>query len=114
MTPASGPPDEPVVPIEQLFYDDGKPGIVDGAGASASAIALIDGSIEALQALRTRPLGTPIALVEDEVVPIETLLYRGRAALDRAVELRDAVRGNPPDQGALDELLDLLELARAS
>lgn len=113
MTPASGPPDEPVVPIEQLFYDDGKPGIVDSGGASA--IALIDGSIAALQALRSNPLSKPIALAEDEVVPIETLLYRGRAALDRAVELRDAVRGtNPPDQGALDELFDLLELARAS
>lgn len=113
MSPTSGPPDEPVVPIEQLFYDDGRPGIVEGAGAGV--IALLDDSIAALVALRSKPLGQPIALAEDEVVEIETLLYRGRAALDRAVELRDAVRGaNPPDQGALDELFDLLELARAS
>jgi hypothetical protein len=112
MTSPSGPPNEPVIPIEQLFYDDGKPGIVDTM-VGERAIALLDGSIAALQALASNPLSKPIALAEDEVVPIETLLYRGRAALDRAVELREAVRASP-DKAALDELFDLLELARAS
>ena len=48
-------------------------------------------------------------------MPIESLLYRGRAALDRAVEIRDAMRraGPPTDPDALEELFDLLELARA-
>jgi hypothetical protein len=47
-------------------------------------------------------------------VPIESLLYRGRAALDRAVEIRDELRAAPTgNPTALDELFDLLELARA-
>jgi hypothetical protein len=46
---------------------------------------------------------------------MEALLYRGRAALDRAVEVRDAIRarGAPPVPEALEELFDLLDLARA-
>jgi len=56
-----------------------------------------------------------VPIPEDNVVPIDTLLYRGRAALDRAVEIRDELRrrGASSDQAALDELFDLLDLARA-
>ena len=62
---------------------------------------------------------------EMDVVPIESLLYRGRAALTRARELRETLRASlggdngggvgvaALDQGALDELLDLLDLAAA-
>ncbi len=80
-----------------------------------ASAALIDTSIAALDALATTPLAQPAVLPEDAVVPIESLLYRGRAALDRAVELRDEIRrrGPTPDPEALDELFDLLELARA-
>jgi hypothetical protein len=48
-------------------------------------------------------------------VPIDALLYRGRSALDRAVEIRDDLRRRDvvPDHAALEELFDLLELARA-
>ncbi|AHG90507.1 Hpt domain protein [Gemmatirosa kalamazoonensis] len=47
-----------------------------------------------------------------DVVPIDTLLYRGRAALERARELRNALRGaDAPDAVLLDELYDLLDLA---
>jgi hypothetical protein len=47
-------------------------------------------------------------------VPIDTLAHRGRAALDRAVEIRDEVRrtGGSADKAALDELFELLDLAR--
>jgi hypothetical protein len=80
-----------------------------------AAAALIDTSIAALDALTAHPFAEPTALPEDAVVPIETLLYRGRAALDRAVELRDEMRRTGPtgNPDALDELFDLLELARA-
>lgn len=76
---------------------------------------LIDASIAALDGLEANPFSDPVPLPEDVVVPIESLLYRGRAALDRAVEIRDELRGTIPVRGptALEELFDLLELARA-
>ena len=82
---------------------------------NGSAAALIDSSIAALDALGSNPFSEPIPIPEDTVVPIESLLYRGRAALDRAVEIRDEIRrgGAQVDRVALEELFDLLELARA-
>jgi hypothetical protein len=84
---------------------------------SPSTAALLDSGIAALEVITTTPLAPRAAIPEDEgpLVPIESLLYRGRPALDRAVELRDAMRsaGPPNDPDALEELFDLLELARA-
>jgi chemotaxis protein histidine kinase CheA len=79
-----------------------------------TSAALIDSSIAALDALAATPFSAPVEIPEDSIVPIESLLYRGRAALDRAVEIRDELRKAPTnDPTALDELFDLLELARA-
>jgi len=77
--------------------------------------ALIDSSIAALESISSKPMIAQISWPDEhgEVVPIEELLYRGRAALDRAIEIRDQVRGGSPDPDVLDELYDLLELARA-
>jgi hypothetical protein len=85
------------------------------SATNGSAAALIDSSIAALETLGSNPFGEPVPIPEDNVVPIETLLYRGRAALDRAVEIRDEIRrgGDDLDRDALEELFDLLELARA-
>lgn len=85
------------------------------ASLDQGAAALIEQSIAALDSLNTTPFAAPTPLPEDEIVPIETLLYRGRAALDRAVELRDEMKraGASPDAATLDELFDLIELARA-
>jgi len=46
-------------------------------------------------------------------VAVETLLYRGRAALDRALEIRATTRstGHAPTVEMVDELLDLIALA---
>jgi hypothetical protein len=76
---------------------------------------LIDTSIAALESISSKPLIPQIPLPDEqgEIVPIEALLYRGRAALDRAIEIRDRIRGGSPDLDVLDELYDLLELARA-
>ncbi|HEY4216290.1 MAG TPA: Hpt domain-containing protein [Gemmatimonadaceae bacterium] len=80
---------------------------------SASA-SLIDSTIAALDSLSDSPFSQPVPIPEDAIVSIESLLYRGRAALDRAVEIRDQLRGAPTsDPTALEELFDLLELARA-
>lgn len=116
-TPVSTPPvtatpvAAPVVPTPQPTPAAALPTHSLG-GASA---ALIDSSIAALDALNQQPFLEPVPLPEDELIPIDTLLYRGRAALDRAIEIRDEMRGHTggPSREALNELFDLLELARA-
>jgi hypothetical protein len=60
------------------------------------------------------PLAAPAPLDDAALVPIDDLVYRGRAALERAIEVRDLIRlsgGNNDD--ALAELFDLLDLAAA-
>lgn len=76
---------------------------------------LLDSSIAALGALISSPLVAPSPLPEQSLVPIDELLYRGRAALDRAVELREELQraGAHVPRASLDELFDLLDLARA-
>jgi len=94
-------PEAPIVPeIEAL----------DNASA-----ALIDSTIAALESMTATPMFEPNPIPEDVVVPIETLVYRGQAALTRAIEIRDTLRrgGATSDPAALDELFDLLELAKA-
>jgi len=85
------------------------------ATAGRPASSLLDSTIEALDALGENPFAAPVPIPEDNVVPIDSLLYRGRAALNRALEIRDDLRKRGPssDQAALDELFDLLDLARA-
>jgi len=60
------------------------------------------------------PLAPPAPLDDATVVSIDDLVYRGRAALERAIEVRDEIRlsgGN--NDAALAELFDLLDLAAA-
>jgi hypothetical protein len=73
----------------------------------------LDAHIAAFDALSNERFAEP-ANLEGEVIPVDALLYKGRAALDRAVELRDAIRraGGPPAPELLEELYDLVELAR--
>ena len=79
---------ERVIPIAELFPDGPGPHVLFAA-----------------------PLGT----ADTGVVPIEALLYRGRAALVRAVAVRDEIRqrDGTPSSDALAELFDLLDLAAA-
>ena len=81
----------------------------------STSVSLIDSSIAALDSLGERPFVEPTPLPEDTLIPIETLIYRGRAALDRAIEIRDEIRQKEggPSRDVLNELFDLLELARA-
>ncbi|MGH7663060.1 MAG: Hpt domain-containing protein [Gemmatimonadaceae bacterium] len=75
--------------------------------------SMLQSGIAGLGQLSTRPLSQPVPLIDPTLVPIDKLLYRGRAALDRALELRAEMRANAgaPRQDSLDELYDLLELA---
>ena len=68
---------------------------------------MLQQGISGLGGLDRRPLSEPAP------VPITSLLYTGRAALGRAIEIRDTLRshGGPPDPDSLAELFDLLDLA---
>jgi chemotaxis protein histidine kinase CheA len=50
-----------------------------------------------------------------ELVPIQELLYRGQRAIERAAEIRRALKksGTAPTRALVDELVDLVELASA-
>jgi hypothetical protein len=55
-----------------------------------------------------------VHLPDEEIVPIEQLLYRGKAALTRARELREEALGvAAPPRAVIEELFDLLDLAIA-
>jgi chemotaxis protein histidine kinase CheA len=87
------------------------------AGGTTSAKqglgSLLDAGIAKLGALKSAPLVAPAPLPEQPAVPIDALLYRGRAAIERCREIRDQVRstGGPVDAETLGELFDLLDLA---
>lgn len=73
----------------------------------------LDEGIESLGRLQDTPLREPTPLPDEQIVPIQELLYRGRAAVERARALRDELRqrGGAPPQDVIDELYDLLDLA---
>jgi chemotaxis protein histidine kinase CheA len=71
----------------------------------------LSSSLAAMRGLETRNSGPqPPAM---ELVPIQQLLYRGRSAIERAAEIRRALKkaGNAPTRALVDELVDLVELA---
>jgi hypothetical protein len=86
-------------------------------GSSGDALAaMLSNGLAGLSGLEETPLAEPAAVASDVVVPIEDLVYRGRDALDRAIELRDLLKqaSGAPDPAVLAELFDLLELAATS
>ncbi len=74
----------------------------------------LQSGIAGFNELDRTPLAPPAPLDDATLVSIDDLLYRGRAALDRAIEVRDLIRlsGGNTDE-ALAELFDLLDLAAA-
>ncbi|HEU4993200.1 MAG TPA: Hpt domain-containing protein [Gemmatimonadaceae bacterium] len=105
---AASVPEEPARPSAhaRVFEAPGKP----------EPRRSLDNTIAAFESLSEERLAEPAPVAEDkDVVAIDSLLYRGRAALDRAGELRDAIRtsGTPPSQEVVEEILDLVDLARA-
>ncbi|MEO7368212.1 MAG: hypothetical protein ABIZ36_09665 [Gemmatimonadaceae bacterium] len=109
------------IPISNLFFDDAGPHVVRAGytGQQAEARytparghelqALLSTSIAQLGGVsRERSRRTPVI---PPPVPIDTLLYRGRAAIDRALEIRSIVGDAMPNRQTVDELFDLVALA---
>jgi hypothetical protein len=70
--------------------------------------------IAGFDALEVTPLSNPAQLPDETIVPIESLLYRGKAALTRARELRsEMLSERTPPRETIEELFDLLDLATA-
>ncbi|MEO6527224.1 MAG: hypothetical protein ABIP93_11410, partial [Gemmatimonadaceae bacterium] len=116
MTPVSAPA---IAPPSALPQERDRPAAAAMAQVATSAApapplaSLLGAGIEKLGSLGRTPLSAPVAIAEQLPVPIDVLLYRGRAAIERCLEIRDQVRstGGPVDADALGELFDLLDLA---
>jgi chemotaxis protein histidine kinase CheA len=102
-------PEEKVRPAAQRVAE----AATEATSPAARQDQLLGAGIDKLGALGSMPLSAPIALPEQPEVPIDVLLYRGRAAIERCVEIRDEARllGKTVEGDALNELLDLLDLA---
>jgi hypothetical protein len=113
--------DSSVIPISALFYDDAGPHVISSGAVPLNPARfspargrelqnLLGASIAQLGAVSGIRRPTPVTPV---TVPIENLLYRGRAALERAIEIGQQARelGRLPDPEAIEELLDLILLA---
>jgi chemotaxis protein histidine kinase CheA len=74
---------------------------------------VLNSSLATMRSLETRNSGPqpPVG----ELVPIQDLLYKGQRAIERASEIRRALKksGNPPTRALVDELVDLVQLASA-
>lgn len=111
------PPPERVVPIEALAPD--RAAELTPFEQSFSTLFQLD--LEARQAAAPKAAAPPVAPPgPDDIVPIETLLYSGRRALERADEVRLALsaalrQGRPLDdlEPLVSELIDLVPLALA-
>src|SRR2546423_8808888 len=69
---------------------------------------VLNSSLATMRSLETRNSGPQPAVAE--LVPIEELLYRGQRAIERAAEIRRALKksGTPPTRALVDELVDLV------
>lgn len=83
--------------------------------SGADLRSLLATGIAGLEPLGETHLAAPLVGEEDDVVPIDELVFRGREALERAMAIGASLRqaGTAPDAEALDELYDLLQLAAA-
>ncbi len=74
---------------------------------------VLNSSIATMRSLESRRSGPHPT--SGELVPIQQLVYRGPRAVERAAEIRRALKksGTPPTHALVDELVDLVELATA-
>ena len=103
VTPVLAPPAQPVTATRS-------------AGPSGAALrSLLAQGLAGLAQLDSSTFATPVVGEEDDVIPIEDLLFRGKDALTRAIQLGDVMRASAgaPASASLAELYDLLQLAAA-
>ncbi|MCE9601030.1 MAG: hypothetical protein K8S21_02295 [Gemmatimonadetes bacterium] len=86
-----------------------------GGARGAELKELLATGIAGLSPLATSQLAEPAMMPDEDVVPIEDLLFRGKEALQQALQLGDRLRNaqTPADHDTLAELYDLLQLAAA-
>jgi chemotaxis protein histidine kinase CheA len=72
---------------------------------------VLNSSLATMRSLETRNSGPQAQATE--LVPIQELLYKGQRAIERAAEIRRALKksGTAPTRALVDELVDLVELA---
>ncbi|MDQ6870427.1 MAG: Hpt domain-containing protein [Gemmatimonadota bacterium] len=72
---------------------------------------VLNSSLATMRSLETRNSGAQPQTTE--LVPIQELLYKGQRAIERAAEIRRALKksGTAPTRALVDELVDLVELA---
>lgn len=110
LTPSSMP--TPYAPIAAVSRATGA--FMLPAPTGVSLTQALESGLTGLARLNAEPMAEPANVDEDDgVVPIQDLLYRGKSALARAIVVSESIKGGatPPEQDALAELLDLLELA---
>lgn len=106
-----------LVPISDFFFDDPGPHVVRAGSAYTPARGqelrkLLNTSIVQLGAVSGQSRRkTPAPMTA--AVGIDSLLYRGRAALVRALEVREEIVASGTEQSheQIEELLDLVALA---
>jgi hypothetical protein len=121
--PAAGPPLPSTSPLPPTSMPrptpSGARSLTPGGSQRVSTprdtMAVLDQGIDSLSSLAARPMSDPVELGDQPLVPIDALLYRGRAAIERAIELREQIRrhGGAASPDTLGELFDLLDLALA-
>jgi chemotaxis protein histidine kinase CheA len=74
---------------------------------------VLNSSLATMRSLENRNSGPQPQAAE--LVPIQDLLYKGQRAIERAAEIRRALKksGTAPTRALVDELVDLVELASA-
>lgn len=86
-----------------------------GAPSGAALKSLLSQGLSGLSGLGSSTFAEPLVGEEDDVIPIEDLLFRGKDALQRALSIGESLKrsGSVPDAETLAELYDLLQLAAA-
>jgi len=114
-TPMATPMAPPVVAPVARPATPMPAGTGSAAPSGAALRNLLATGLSGLAPLADTNLAAPVVGEEDDVIPIEDLLLRGRDALERAIQIGDALRhsGDVPDPATLSELYDLLQLAAA-
>jgi len=112
---AAAPPVAAMPPVAATAPRAATPARASTPSGNLALGELLDRGIRTLDTLPKTPLSNPVAIPEQPPVPIDVLLYRGRAAMERAREIRDEARrtGAPMGADRLAELFDLIDLALA-